>query len=205
MSSIVEKRFIEIEYGILQSDGSIVWILDHMNLIFGGEDNPMGLDDITTDSIVRKRTEKALKEREGPFRSLVDNVPGVIFQCHRHLARTMLFISYRVEGICGYLFSSFMEDTMISYGSLIHDEDSGQIQRTILGYIEKRIRYHIHYHFYTKKTQLKWIYEKRQTIDDDEGRLLYIDGVIMDTTKSKEIEEERKTITEEYQKVFHGI
>ena len=57
----------------------------------------------------RKRSEEAMRKSEEQFRTLVGNIPGVVYRCLPRHPWTMLFISDGIEVLSGYAASDFLK------------------------------------------------------------------------------------------------
>ncbi|HIF51887.1 MAG TPA: PAS domain S-box protein, partial [Thiotrichaceae bacterium] len=136
----------------------------------------------------REDAEKSLKRVEDDFRTLVGNVPGVTYRCACDEHWTMEFISDNVELLSGYPVTDFLQNTVRTYASIIHDDDRQLVEDIVTKGIEQKKTYTIEYRIVNADGTIHWVYEKGNGIFDEQDKLLYLDGVIVDITELKHAE-----------------
>jgi PAS domain S-box-containing protein len=142
--------------------------------------------------IERKKAENLLKEAEDKFRTLVDNVPGVIYRCANDPAWTMDYISDEIKDLSGYPASDFINNKVRSYASIIYKQDKDKVNKVIQNALEKRTTYRIEYRIIDKNNDIKWVGERGQGVYNQAGELIRLDGMIFDVTLQKEARQELK-------------
>lgn len=145
----------------------------------------------------RKKAEDALKESENRFQSVVSNLPGVIFRCRHDEHWTMEFLSKQIHDITGYPAAEFLQNNVRSYQSIIHPDDAPTVAKTIDDAISQKMPYSLEYRIMTVNGMIKWVQENGQGFFSEQGELMYIDGVIMDITQQRQIEEEIKNMQDQ--------
>lgn len=157
--------------------------------------NPVKLDGKTyLQAIVRnitqrKRLEKTLRASEERSRSMVQNIPGVVYRCRNDYERTILFISDSIEDIMGYPSSDFIESRVRTIESIIHPNDHQTVWENIHLCVLKNEPFEVEYRIIDASSNIHWIYERGRGVADKEGVVEYIDGVLLDITQRKSIEE----------------
>jgi PAS domain S-box-containing protein len=145
---------------------------------------------VVQDITQRKQAEATLKEREERFRSLVTNIPGVVYRCACDRNWTMAYLSDAIVDICGYPASDFVDNEVRTFTSIIWAEDVAAIELTIMNAIEARQPYVLEYRITHADGSIRWVYEKGQGIFNAENQLVCLDGVIFDITQRKQTEAE---------------
>ena len=138
----------------------------------------------------RKRMEQELRKSEQQFRTLVSNIPGVVYRCSHDEHWTMHFISNNIEELTGYPAHDFIDNRVKSYASIIHEEDRSMVAQSVKDAVANDKPYIIEYRIITVNEGTRWVYEKGQGIYNEESQLVYLDGVIFDNTERKQAEEE---------------
>ena len=77
--AIANKQSFILEYRMIHADGSIRWIYEKGQGIFGAKDQLLWLNGAIFDISERKKAEEALKQEQILLRSLIDNIPDFIF------------------------------------------------------------------------------------------------------------------------------
>ena len=122
----------------------------------------------------------ALCESEGQFKSLVSNIPGIIYRCKFDKAWTMLYINAEVERISGYPSSHFINNSVRTYESIIHRDDTAFVDKSVTDCIKTNQNWDIQYRIIHKDGRAQWVHEKGYAIVDDTGAVQYLDGFIID-------------------------
>jgi diguanylate cyclase (GGDEF)-like protein/PAS domain S-box-containing protein len=147
-------------------------------------------------AIDRIRAENALQESVEKYRTLVANVPGIIFSCAWDPHWTMSYISDSVEALTGFKASDFIGNRVRSFASIIHPEDRAKVFREIRGYNNaEEIPYHRRYRVITSDGAVRWVRESGRVIYNQDGLVDHIDGVIIDITDLVSYEEQLKYLS----------
>jgi PAS domain S-box-containing protein len=153
--------------------------------------NPNGLIGISHNITNRYQTTLQIKENEERFRSLVNNIPGVVFRCLLDENYTMIYISSEIENLSGYPDSDFLgPKAKKSIADLMHPDDLQPIAINTRQAVEERKPFLNEYRIIDNKGKTHWVYAKGQAVFDSEGVPLYLDGTIFDNTEQKSTQDE---------------
>jgi PAS domain S-box-containing protein len=101
-----------MEYRVINTDGSIKWILDRGAVIeYDLKGKPLRITGTHTDISQIKRTETELEQRVKQFKSLSENIPGVIYEYEFRADGTegLRYISPAIERIFGIKADDFKD------------------------------------------------------------------------------------------------
>jgi PAS domain S-box-containing protein len=171
------------EYRLLASDGSVVWVQDHVMIARDQDDRPVHAQGFLLDITERKLAEEAQRATEQKFQTLVANVPGAIFRAYHDEHWTMLFISDAVEEISGYPAADFIENRVRSFASVIHPEDQAGEAR-VAEAIRAGRSYAVEYRVIRPDGSVRWVLERGQGVGRVDGKSV-VEGAIFDITESK--------------------
>ena len=121
-----EFPFFKSEHRILCKDGTYKWILDRGMVIERDTNNkPLRVIGTHTDVSQRKFTEQALEQRLKQFKSLSDNIPGVIYEYEfrKDGSEGMRYVSPAVNTLFGIQSKEFK-----NYHAFIHPDDIAMIE-----------------------------------------------------------------------------
>lgn len=186
-----DRRIMESntpEYHILvtrlQADGAQTWCDVSKIPLHDAAGNVIGILGTVEDITERQKIEAALQEQEKQFRTLVHNLPGVVYRCLNDDKWTMLFVSDAAESLFGYPADAFTHHR-ISFADLMADEDVLRVNQTIQQALAQRQPYMLEYSIQRADGEIRWVYEKGQGIFDETGQMLCLDGVIFDISDRK--------------------
>lgn len=157
---------------------------------------------IARDITDRKLVERALMENERQFKSLVSNIPGVLYRCRCDPYWTMEYLSPAIERLCGYPASDFIGNGVRAYSSIIHPDDADMVDGFILKAVRTRQPYSIEYRILHSDGGVRWVYEKGRASYRDDGEVLYRDGAIMDVSERRAAQEALLDSEEKYRSVI---
>jgi PAS domain S-box-containing protein len=139
----------------------------------------------------RKAAERALRRSEEVFRTLAENVPGVVYLCRNDERYTMLFLSDAVERLTGLPKEDFLEDR-VSFVELFHPEDAARIAPEVDACVAQKESFHLRYRLRHADGDWRWIEEHGQGVFDEDGALQFLEGTLFDVTDRVEAEDRRR-------------
>ena len=138
----------------------------------------------------RKTAEEALRRSEEEFRTLIENIPGVVYRCELEPPWRMHHMSEAIQQVTGYPFGDFVGGSRATYGDLILEEDRDYVAAGVREGIESQRPFDLEYRIKHANGGLRWVFERGRAIYDRLGRPVCLDGVIIDVTTRKTAEEE---------------
>ena len=148
---------------------------------------------------------KALRESEEKFRSLIENIPGVSYRCRCDENRTMEFISDEVKILTGYPASDFLQNAVRSWASIMHPESKEASDEYVMEKINRKEPYTTEYGIIGADGDIRWCYERGQGVFDEQGKVRFLDGVIVDHTDRKQAEEALRIEKDNLRNIFESI
>lgn len=136
----------------------------------------------------RKIAEEALKENEERFRTLIANIPGIVYRCQIDEDWTIHYINDMIETVSDYPASDF-SDKLRSLNSIIHPDDREMVRDTIMRSVQEHCAFSVEYRIIAADKSIKWVFEKGQAVLIGEHNTQVIDGVIFDINQRKLTEE----------------
>jgi PAS domain S-box-containing protein len=147
-----------------------------------GTINAVALTRIIQYSIERKIAEVR-------YRSLVSNIPGVVYRCQSDLNCSMVYVSNPFEPLTGYSPDEFGVVLSSHYAELIHPDDREATAHEILDAVSRKQPYSVEYRIIHKDATIRWVHDRGQSIGGNNGTPPTRDGVLFDITTQKHLEE----------------
>lgn len=154
----------------------------------------------------RHEAEAALRRSESRFRSLVANIPGVVYRWKCDFSTN--FISDAVYLLTGYPAADFispLDKGCRTFASIIYPEDLAKVEATIRQGIENKQSYSLEYRLLAADGTVKWVWDKGSPVFDADGNVCYLDGVIFDISDRYCAEEALRQKTSELEAVFLAL
>ena len=127
----------------------------------------------------RDKTE--LEQSEERYRTLVNNIPGVVYRCHLDAEWTAIFVSPEIEQMLGFPADDFLTRRR-SFAGISHPEDHEPVRRDVLQAVEQGRPYHVSYRIIDAEGQVRHVIERGQAIYAEFDDANYLDGIILDVT-----------------------
>lgn len=136
------------------------------------------------------RIKRELDHSRTQMSLLISNIPGVVYRCGSKGDWPLIFLSENIEKICGYPKEDFIENNSRDYSSIVYSDDLELVRDEIQNALDANVPWAFHYRIVHKDGTIHWVSENGRGVFDEDGQLIYLDGIILDITKRKEIEEE---------------
>ncbi|MCW7489913.1 PAS domain S-box protein [Leptospira meyeri] len=134
--------------------------------------------------------ENALKENEEQLKSFIQNIPGVVYRCLVDEHWTSVFMSDAILTLSGYPAEDFLEpNRKRSFSEIIHPEDRNHVSNLIQNAIDTSDTFVLNYRIIQKSGDIRWVLEYGGLVFDEEKKVKFLDGVILDNTDRRMIEE----------------
>ena len=150
------------------------------------EGSVLGYLGVAIDITQLEQLHHALLLSEQRHRSMLENLPGVVYRCINDEHWTMLFISDEVEKLTGYPAKNFIRNKTTTFAQITHPDDSQQNRLIVERELANHARFSTEYRIQHANGNIRWVQELGRGIFDQNNQLLYIDGFIWDITAQKE-------------------
>ncbi|MBL0956546.1 MAG: PAS domain S-box protein [Leptospira sp.] len=145
---------------------------------------------LISDISERIMIENALKENEEQLKSFIQNIPGVVYRCLVDEYWSSVFLSDAIFTLSGYPASDFLEPNRIrNFSDIIHPDDREHVSNTIQNAISTSDTFVLNYRILHKDGDIRWVLEYGGLVYDENNEVKFLDGVILDNTDRRMIEE----------------
>jgi len=136
------------------------------------------------------------QELAGRLLSLMNNVPGVVYRGLRDWSLT--FVGAEVERLTGYTAEEFLRGTS-RWQEVISPEDLQSVKAAIRQAVRERRKFlRVEYRIVHRDGGCRWLEDRRQLSYGPEGSLETVDGLLLDITDPKQVEEALKASEEQF-------
>jgi PAS domain S-box-containing protein len=183
-----EIKMYSMDKRYIRPDGSIVWV--HMTvapLVLSSDvqcDHICLVQDITE----RKEMGKALNESERSKSVLLSHLPGLAYRCNYDHDWTMQYVSNGCFNLTGYPPESLLYNRDLSYNEIISPEYRQVLWDEWERVLAARQPFKYKYEITTASGERKWVLEMGQGIYNDDGEVEALEGIVLDISDRKAIE-----------------
>ncbi|GAB4362236.1 MAG: hypothetical protein Kow00128_01810 [Deltaproteobacteria bacterium] len=142
---------------------------------------------LITEITREKREEEKHRELSGRLASLMNNVPGAVYRGLRDWSIQLM--GAEVERLTGYTQREVTEGT-VNWRTLVHPGDLEWLREVFRQAVRegKRIL-QVEYRILHRDGSVRWVADRRQIFYDEAGEFSYVDGLLLDITERKAMEE----------------
>jgi|GEM_PF-765423 len=142
--------------------------------------------------ILREKDEalERLRKAEAKYRALVEQIPAITYIASLEAPGKLLYVSPKTEQL-GYSPETWLDDPLgIGLIKWIHPDD----RETAIEQFAKTYEHHLplrcEYRVITHDGKARWVSDEAKVVYDDAGRPLFLQGMLVDIGKEKEVEQE---------------
>jgi PAS domain S-box-containing protein len=190
--ALVEGRQYDAEYRVIWPDGGVHWIQTRGEFFFDDAGRPLRLIGVDIDITERKRAEEELRESERRLEVALE--AAKLGSCHLNFRANELTSSAAHKANFGRA-----PDDHFTYEDLIetvHPDDRERVIERIEQTIQNREEYQDEYRVIWPDGSLHWIAARGHRVYGADGQPLYCDGVTLDLTERRQMEESLRRQTE---------
>jgi diguanylate cyclase (GGDEF)-like protein/PAS domain S-box-containing protein len=134
------------------------------------------------------RYQADLTQNTAHLTQLIDTLPGIVFICASSPELPMQYLSQGCLEVSGYSQKELLQTEGICWNSITRPDDLPRVLAVINVAIAQQQSYNVEYRIQTKTGQEKWVWEKGNSILDQQQKILHIEGYITDITPLKQAE-----------------
>jgi PAS domain S-box-containing protein len=191
----VETGTFTSEYRMIARDGRVVWFQDEANVV---EDPVSGVrfwHGVMLDVTEQKLAEASHWELAAKYRTLVEQIPAVVYLAEYGEQGDWLYISPQVKRVLGYTPEEWLAHPH-PMASFTHPEDLSAVREEEERSLSSGEPFRAEYRMQTKAGRWRWILDEATPVRDQTGRPFVLQGVMYDITKRKHTEQELEEVLE---------
>ena len=176
------------EFRYIRPDGSTVWVRDSMVPIRDETGEIVAWQGLMLDVTAQREMEEQVHRSEAQFRSLVENLPSIIYRTDRDDERRSLYVSPHIVNVLGYSREEWLDQPDI-WTELLHPEDREHVLAAYDQHNESGEPWHLEYRMIANDGQTVWVRDQAILVRDEQGAPMFWQGVMLDINQRKELEE----------------
>nr|WP_145550264.1 PAS domain-containing hybrid sensor histidine kinase/response regulator [Variovorax boronicumulans] len=127
-------------------------------------------------------------EREAVYASLINAMPGAAYRCTADDSWTVLFISEAIQGLSGWSPADYLASPEL-LRELVHPQEHARVTAEVQAAIDADRSYTLEYRAVHRDGHVFWAWERGKAQRDAGGRVLWLDGVVVDISERKAMEQ----------------
>lgn len=146
--------------------------------------------------------EALLREAAGGYRELTEELPA-IFRLLLLDPMSTLDVSPQVQALTGHPPQRLIDDPGL-WLQVIHDDDRERVRAILAGHAASGTPISEEYRMSVSGDRIIWVREESRVITDDSGRPVASQGILLDVTEHKRVEQELANTVELRSASLHG-
>ena len=172
---------------VIKPDGSLGWQEWVDQAIYDEHGQIVEFQSVGRDITERRQAERAVQESETRYRTLVEQIPPIIYISNPDQRIGITYISPRIEAL-GFTREEWIADPQL-WLRQIHPEDQKRILAEIAQDEERGKPVRLEYRLLSRDGTVRWFLDEAMNIEAGDGRLLFRQGFMLDITERKQVEE----------------
>lgn len=145
-----------------------------------------------------KQVEKKLKESEEKYRTIIETIPGAVYECD--MDWNFLFVSHGFKELTGFPASDVINNNIRTFVSLMFEDDIKRITPSLDEALKRKDQFYFsEYKLRTKSRKIVWVHDSVRILYNMEGKAIGYKGVLLDITEQKKAEEKLKESKERFE------
>lgn len=124
------------------------------------------------------------------FNSVFNSGNAFVYRCANDEHFTMNFMAGQVEELCGRPRSDIVGNNKVSFVDVMHKDDRDRAQAEIDAAIEAGTNWDVAYRLAHPDGTAAWVRERGSAIFDDQGTMLFLEGLVVDASAEVSLREE---------------
>ena len=141
----------------------------------------------------RRAAEAALREAEARYRTLIEQLPMIVYVSAPNDVSQATYVSPQVESILGYTTQEWLKEPT-SWQNAIHPDDRPRVLEAIQRTNRTVQPFDMEYRMLTRDGRVLWFRDRAEPVTDAAGQALHWQGLMIDTTQKRQQEHEREAI-----------
>jgi len=183
-----EIKIYSMDKRYIKPDGSIVWVHMVVAPLKVSNDGQCSHICLVQDITERKMMEEALNESERSKSVLLSHLPGLAYRCNYDRKWTMQYVSNGCFSLTGYQPESLLYNRDLSYSDIVSPEYREALWNEWERVLAARLPFKYEYEIITATGEKKWVLEMGQGIYNDDGEVEALEGIVLDISDRKAIE-----------------
>jgi HD-GYP domain-containing protein (c-di-GMP phosphodiesterase class II) len=130
-----------------------------------------------------------VRELSPRFNTLLDQIPGMVYQCRTDLKHTLEYASKGSYALTGYRAEDLTLNQVVAYGDLIYPDDREMVWINVQNAVVQQKSFELVYRIHTRNRQIKWVRDLGSCSIATRGIRPLLEGFITDITDWKMAEE----------------
>jgi PAS domain S-box-containing protein len=180
-----EEPVVSFDHRLRSPEKIFVWHQYRIRRLFSESGDTYEFQAVIQDITQRKNSEGALRASEEKYRSLIDNIPDVVWTAN--FSRDVIYIGGNAQKVLGYSSEELLAGGRKLWTERIHPEDAERVMRAYHALFASNEKFDVEYRVRRKDGEWIWLHD-RAFYTRWRGAEVCADGIFLDITQRRESE-----------------
>ena len=207
LDAISQARPHDLEYRFLHRDGHVVWLRDIGHTLTDARGRPTVVRGLLVDVTRQKLAEERRAEIERRYRTLVEQLPGIVYLEsveEEDQPGHILYVGPQIEEILGVRPEEWLTDPT-GWVRRVHPEDLPRLLDAEREALRAGERFRADYRAIATDGREVWIHDEAVLVRDQDGRPLLWQGVMFDVTEQRRAGERAALSEARYRNLVENV
>jgi PAS domain S-box-containing protein len=183
--ALARREAFEVEYRIVHRDGSLRWVQDHAQGIYGEDGELLWIDGVVLDVTERRQTEEALRQSEERFQLAAEAVDALIYEMD--LTRMTVHRSSGLHAVLGF-YPQETDEAIEWWLNRIHPDDLPDVIFQSESAYASAQSFDLEYRILHRRGDYVHVWDRGRIVRDRLGRPIRVVGCTVNVTERKRAE-----------------
>jgi PAS domain S-box-containing protein len=204
VSAVGRRAPFSIEYRSVHRDGRVSWFHDSARLVRSDDGKPLFWQGLIQDITDAKRADEMMSESELRHRTLVEQVPAVVFIDSHEESPVCYYVSPQSTEMLGYRPEELQNDPALFF-RIIHPDDLDRVAAAWVEAVRHSDSFYCDFRVVRRDGATVFIREAAVLIRDSDGIPVYWQGLIQDLTDRKRAEDSFRASEARYRMLVEQV
>jgi len=200
-----DREIMMYESSVRHADGSMRNVVFNKAAFTQGSGELAGIVGVLVDVTAYRKTEEMLRASEERYRTLIHDINEYVYRVeYRGGVVVSTYHSPRCRDITGYTPEEYAADQDLWY-RMVHEDDRERVAQFFNDIMNNLNPPPIEHRIIHKDGSIRWISNTSTAVADAVGKIIHLDGFILDITRRKQAEEALRESEERYRALVENV
>jgi len=199
-----EIKTFDLEKRYIKASGEIIWILLSGSLVKDEQQQPLYFVAQIQDISPTKQALENLKQAEWQYRTLVEQIPGVVYTSPLTATTEYSYMSPQIQDLLQVTIEQWQAGFFNSWKDYVHAQDRDHVMAQVQYSIATGQPFCCEYRMITSTGETIWVRDQANLVTGRDGTTKILQGLAFDITDRKNLEEELALREAQLDGFFHS-